>query len=73
MRKWLGRRLCKAGRHTGQAQGGTLMFTCPRCKRSFWQVEDYSDLTRLGDEMIDRGDIEGAKAMVRRELTRRAS
>lgn len=59
------------GRHTGQSDGGTMMFTCPRCRRSFWQPRDYSRATREADELIDAGDFDGARRVVRDALADR--
>lgn len=57
--------LCIIGRHAGQEDGGTMMFTCPRCKGSFWQPHDYSAVTSAADRLIDQGDHEGAERLVR--------
>lgn len=51
----LGRILCVVGLHTGQRDGGTLMYTCPRCTKFRWQTRDYSAVTRRGDALIDEG------------------
>lgn len=48
-----GRLLCRLGRHTGQAQGGTMMFTCPRCKRSLWQPLRHRDRLRAVETEAD--------------------
>jgi uncharacterized C2H2 Zn-finger protein len=64
----LKRLLCVIGIHTGQREGGTMMFTCPRCRRSLWQRKDYSHLTRAADAAIDRGDRAAAERIVREGL-----
>lgn len=46
---------CKLGKHIGQAQGGTMMFTCSRCGGSFWQRGDYRAVTALADQLIADG------------------
>lgn len=60
---------CIFGRHTGQADGGTMMFTCPRCHESFWQRCDYSHVTRAANAAIDRGDFAEAKRIRREGLS----
>lgn len=62
---------CALGLHTGQAEGGTMMFTCPRCGGSFWQRADMSDVTRAADAMLDAGRVDDANAYVREEVKRR--
>lgn len=59
---------CILGRHTGQAQGGTLMFTCPRCRGSFFQRDDYSAVERKADVLIDAGRTDDALRLVRDAL-----
>lgn len=61
----LGRVLCMLGRHTGQREGGTMMFTCPRCGGSFWQRKDYSAITRYADMLIALGQADEALRFVR--------
>lgn len=66
-----GRLLCRLGRHTGQAQGGTLMYTCPDCRGSFWQTHDFSAVTAEADARIAAGDhsaVDWAQDEVRRTV-----
>lgn len=56
---------CVLGRHTGQENGGTMMFTCPRCRGSYMQPLDFSHVATEADTMIAQGDVSGALRMVR--------
>lgn len=47
---------CRLGRHTGQENGGTMVFTCPRCGGSFWQAPDVRDLTGPADARLTAGE-----------------
>lgn len=63
---------CVLGRHTGQKEGGTLMFTCRRCKGSFWQRADFSDVQVLCDKLIAQGHGREALRVAQDEVRRRA-
>jgi uncharacterized C2H2 Zn-finger protein len=63
---------CLLGRHTGQKEGGTMMFTCPRCGGSFWQKHDLRAVTAHADRLIDAGRSDEALDYARREIKRRA-
>lgn len=67
------RLLCKLGRHVGQETGGTMMYTCPRCKGSFWQTQDMSHISAAADLRIAAGDrsaVVWAHEQVRRTVGR---
>jgi uncharacterized C2H2 Zn-finger protein len=61
---------CMVGLHTGQREGGTMMFTCPRCRRSFWQRKDYSEITRYADILIENGQADEAQQLVREAVSK---
>lgn len=61
---------CILGRHTGRREGGTMMFTCPRCRGSFWQTRDYSHVTRAADALIAQDRADEAHELVRRKVGR---
>ena len=63
---------CKLGRHTGQENGGTMVFTCSRCGGSFWQTKDYSAVTARADRLIDAGRGEEALDLARDAVKRGA-
>lgn len=63
---------CKFGRHTGQKQGGTMCFECPRCGGTFWQREDFRTVTALADARIARGEGDAAVDWALGEVRRRA-
>lgn len=66
-----GRVLCRLGRHTGQREGGTMMFTCPRCGESFWQRHDFSGVTAFADRLIDEGRPDDALRYAEDEIRRK--
>lgn len=53
---------CRLGRHIGHEAGGTVMFTCTRCKRPHWQPERYRRklraVEREADLRVAGGDFE---------------
>jgi uncharacterized C2H2 Zn-finger protein len=59
---------CIFGLHTGQREGGTMVFYCPRCERSFWQRRDYSHVTAAADRLIEQGRSDEARTLVREAL-----
>jgi uncharacterized C2H2 Zn-finger protein len=61
---------CIVGLHTGQREGGTMMFYCPRCETSHWQRHDYSATTMRADRLIDEGRYDEAHEIVRHEVGR---
>jgi hypothetical protein len=64
---------CRLGRHTGQAEGGTAMYTCPRCGGSYWQTVSMRDVQETADMMINAGRTDEALEYARREIRRRTS
>jgi uncharacterized C2H2 Zn-finger protein len=56
---------CRLGRHTGQQDGGTMVYMCPRCGGSYWQPHDYSAVTRYADLLIANGQSEEALRFAR--------
>lgn len=63
---------CMLGRHTGQKQGGTMMFLCPRCGGSYWQTKDFSAVTRRADFLIRTGHAEEGRELARKAVERDA-
>lgn len=61
---------CKLGRHKGQENGGTMMFTCPNCGGSYWQRGDYRAVTALADSMIAQGRGDEALSMAQDAVRR---
>lgn len=59
---------CMIGRHTGQENGGTMKFTCPRCGGSFWQPADFRATTALADRMIEGGQADEALEMAQQTI-----
>jgi uncharacterized C2H2 Zn-finger protein len=59
---------CMLGRHTGQAEGGTLMFWCPRCEESFWQEKDLRHIQANADFMIEHGQCDQALDVAQAEI-----
>lgn len=58
---------CQLGRHTGQADGGTMMFTCPRCGGS----HNMRAITVAADMRVEAGDlsaVDWAHEQVRRTV-----
>lgn len=48
-----------------------MMFTCPDCRRSFWQTRDMSHITAAADARIAAGDrsaVDWAHEQVRRTV-----
>lgn len=50
----------------------TMMFTCPRCRKSFWQRHDFRAVNVLADAMIAEGRPTEALAFAREEIQRHA-
>ena len=54
---------CLLGLHTGANSpgAGLIMYTCPRCKGSFWQRHDHRAALAAADAAILRDDLEAAE------------
>lgn len=58
--------------HKGQKEGGTVIFTCPRCGGVFFQRHDFSAVTKRADALISEGQSEEALRLAREEIQRHA-
>jgi uncharacterized protein with PIN domain len=48
------------------------MFTCPGCGGSFWQTQDFRDVTQRADRLIAQGRVDDARRIAAEEVRRRA-